>query len=274
MKFNKKQFQIVLFYRFKSKVHHNEQQERLAKERALRLNLTTYLNVCVSVGLQNRGLSTLLTYRQRAQKHNSTNNLITIDLYNILLHGYAEKGSFERFRDIFALIEEDGLRFNEQTFAAIFECLGRLESSADNIEKIQKYIKKAEGMGLTLNDIMDKSKFIADQRDIALDAIQRVLPDFQPVYTPPVLEYNNPLVNSLNEKVLPADYDVANLANADKIEGSEIMNSKLGYSKQQLEDMAREQLQIELDGCITIKSIEKTKEFSNAEHCVSRMLIY
>ncbi|KNC31315.1 hypothetical protein FF38_14279 [Lucilia cuprina] len=258
--------------RFKSKVHHNELQERLAKERALRLNLTTYLNVCVSVGLQNRGLSTLLTYRQRAQKHSATNNLITIDLYNILLHGYAEKGSFERFRDIFNLIEEDGLKFNEQTFAAIFECLGRLEMSPDNTEKIKMYIKKAEDMGLTLNQIMDKSKFIADQRDIALDAIQRVLPEFEPVYTPPVLEYNNPLLNKLNEKVLSADEKVFdNKASKDTIDGSEIMNSKLGYNKQQLEEMAREQLKIELDGCITIKSIEKSKEFSNAEHCREKL---
>lgn len=222
------------------------------------------------MGLHNRGLSTLLTYRQRAQKHKTSSSFITIDLYNILLHGFAEKGSFERFRDIFALIEEDGLNYNEQTFAAIFECLGRLEESDDNTRKIKMYIKKAENMGFNLHQIMDKSKFIADQRDIAVDAIQRVLPEFEPIYTPPVLEYNNPLLNSLNEKVLPADYNLATTeSSSDKIKGSEIMNSKLGYNKEKLAEMAREQLAIELNGCITIKSIEKSKEFSNAEYCVS-----
>lgn len=246
-------------------------QERLAKERAVRLNLNTYLNVCVSVGLLNHGLSTILTYRQKSVKNNASNKLITIDLYNILLHGYAEKGNFERFQTIFRLIEEDGLSFNVQTFAAIFECLGRLESSDDNITKIQKAIKDAEEMGFTLDDIMDKSYFVADQRDIALDAIQRVLPEFQPNYTPPILNYNNELLNVLDRDVLPTS-DLTNNTNVGKkIKGSEIMNSKLGYSKEQLEEMAREQLKIELDGSITIKSIEKCKEFENAEFCVSKI---
>ena len=201
--------------------------------------------------------------------------MITIDLYNILLHGFAEKGSFERFRDIFDLIEEDGLKFNQQTFAAIFECLGRLESSPDNTYLIQNYVNKSEEMGFSLNEIMDKSKFVADQRDIALDAIQRVHPDFKPLYSPPILEYNNPLLNNLNEKILPPDKDIVNVNDlSSQIDGSEIMYSKLGYNKAQLEEMAREQLQIELDGCITIKSIEKSKEFSNAEYCVSCYIFY
>lgn len=266
----KNQSFLFVVTRFKSKIHPSELQQRLAKERALRLNLTTYLNVCVSVGLLNRGLSTLLTYRQRAKKHNNANSFITIDLYNILLHGFADTGSFESFRNIFALIEEDGLRFNEQTFAAIFECLGRLEGSEKNVAKIQQYIDKANEMGFTLHDIMDKSKFIDDQRDIALDAIKRILPDFEPQYTPPVLEYNNELLNSLNKNVLPASEDNINIKSEDgKATGSEIMNSKKGYTKEMLEQMAREQLQVELNGSITIKSIEKSKEFENAVYCVS-----
>lgn len=101
----------------------------------------------MSAGLHNRALSTIFTYRQRSKtKSHSINNLITIDLYNILLHGYAEKGSFKDFKEIFALIEEDGIAFNEQTFAAIFECLGRLESSDENTKLIEHYIKNAESM--------------------------------------------------------------------------------------------------------------------------------
>lgn len=200
--------------------------------------------------------------------------MITIDLYNILLHGFAENGSFEHFHDIFRLIEEDGLNFNYQTFAAIFECLGRLESSPENTDLIQKYIDESIEFGYSLNEIMDKSKFLADQRDVALHAIQRALPDFKPLYSPPILGYNNPLLNHLNEKILSPHEDV-NHANkcSSKVDGSEIMHSKLGYNKAQLEELAREQLKIELDGCITIKSIEKSKEFSNVEYCVSYYII-
>lgn len=115
---------------------------------------------------------------------------------------------------------------------------------------------------------MDRSKFIADQRDITLDAIQRVQPNFVVNYTPPDLAYANPLLNHLNDKVLSCNEASQKDLNI-KMPGSEIMNSKRGYSKSDLEEKARSQLQIELDGCITIKSIEKSKGFPNAEYCVS-----
>ncbi|TDG46587.1 hypothetical protein AWZ03_007025 [Drosophila navojoa] len=253
--------------RFKSKVHISEEQERQAKQRALVINLTTYLNVCVSANMLNRALSTIFAYRSRAKKsYQSTPgmNLITIDLYNILLHGYAGKGSFDRCQELCKLINDDGLAFSEQTYAAIFECLGRVEPNAQNQEFIEQYIAKAEQQGFSLNQIMDRSKFISDQRDIALDAIRRVRPNFTPVYVPPQLGYDNELLNDLNAQVQPVGAETAQ-------EESIIMRSKRGYTKTQLEQLAREQLQVELDGCITIKSIEKTKEFANAEYCRTKL---
>lgn len=218
-----------------------------------------------------RALSTIFVYRSRgkklqAQKEKPSNNIITIDLYNILLHGYAGKGSFERFQELFKFIHEDGLLFNEQTYAAIFECLGRVEPDAKNLQLIEHYIKEAEEQGFSLNQIMDRSKFISDQRDIALDAIRRIHPDFTPVYVPPQLGYNNELLNDLNAQVITVGTkSETSLAEEDCV----IMKSKRGYSKEQLEQLAREQLQVELDGSITIKSIEKSKEFANSEYCVS-----
>ncbi|EDV57302.1 uncharacterized protein Dere_GG24614 [Drosophila erecta] len=255
--------------RFKSKVHLNEEQERLAKQRALHINLNTYLNVCVSANMLNRALSTIIAYRGKVRKStlpHFSEGLITIDLYNILLHGYAGKGSFDRSQEVFKLIEEDGLSFNEQTYAAIFECLGRLEPDEKNQQLISKYVSQAEKEGLSLSQIMDKSKFVADQRDIALDAIRRLRPDFKPVYVPPQLGYNNELLDHLNEHVLPAGAK-EEPGKADYA----IMNSKRGYTTAQLEQLAREQLKIELDGSITIKSIEKSKEFANYEKFRERL---
>ncbi|XP_011193541.1 DNA-directed RNA polymerase, mitochondrial isoform X1 [Zeugodacus cucurbitae] len=255
--------------RFKSKIHNNEEQERFAKEKALRINLESYLNVCVSAGMVHRGIATLLAYRQRAKKKVETQGLITIEFYNILLHGLAEKGSFERFKDIFALIEEDQLKFNEQTFAAIFECLGRMESSEENIQQIKKFEQMANQNGMSLNQIMDRSVFIADQRDIALDAIRRVQPDFTPIYTPPVLSYNNKLLNHLNQFIVPSGETSSQLTSSSSI--TNVMKSKCGYKRTELEKMAREQLKVELDGCITIKSIESSNEFANAEYCRGKL---
>lgn len=114
---------------------------------------------------------------------------------------------------------------------------------------------------------MDRSVFTADQRDIALDAIRRIEPDFTPIYTPPVINYNNNLLNDLNESILPMDDISSNKVSSKTIRN--VMQHKRAYSKAELEKMAREQLKIELDGSITIKSIESSSEFSNAEFCVS-----
>lgn len=53
--------------------------------------------------------------------------------------------------------------------------------------------------GISLNDIMDKSKFMRDQREYVLCAIRRVQSSFTPKYTPPDLSYSNKLLETLNE---------------------------------------------------------------------------
>ncbi|XP_067622531.1 DNA-directed RNA polymerase, mitochondrial isoform X2 [Eurosta solidaginis] len=250
--------------RFKSNMNKNETQERFAKEKALRINLESYLNVCVSAGMVNRGVSTLLAYRQRAKKKFETQSLVTIDLYNIVLHGFAAKGSLKHFQDIFTLIEEDELNFNEQTYAAIFECLGRAELSEENLQQIKQFAEMAEKNGITLNQIMDRSVFTADQRDIVLDAIRRLYPGFSVVYTPPTLSYNNELLNQFNVHVLPVGESSLNQIDHSLCQNK--IKSKC-YSKTELEQMAREQLKIELDGFITIQSIENSNEFGNVDYC-------
>lgn len=59
--------------------------------------------------------------------------------------------------------------------------------------------------GISLNDIMDKSKFIRDQRDYVLCAIRRIQASFKPEYTPPELAYSNKLVETLNEHIYSID---------------------------------------------------------------------
>lgn len=52
---------------------------------------------------------------------------------------------------------------------------------------------------------MDKSTFARDQRELVLKALQRIQPDFVPVYTPPIIKYVNPLLEHLNEHVQPIE---------------------------------------------------------------------
>lgn len=56
---------------------------------------------------------------------------------------------------------------------------------------------------ISLNDIMDKSIFVNDQRSNVLKAIRRIRRDFVPVYTPPQLTYSNDLLATLNDFIDP-----------------------------------------------------------------------
>lgn len=82
-----------------------------------------------------------------------------------------------------------------QSFAAIFERLGREEESEEDIKRLQTHRDEAREMGITLNDMMEKSKFLYDQGETVLNAIRRSQSD----YTPPGTKYQNPLLTSLNK---------------------------------------------------------------------------
>ena len=57
---------------------------------------------------------------------------------------------------------------------------------------------------------MDQSKFVSDQREICLDAIRRIEPNFNPVYKPPAFTYSNKLLHSLNDNVVPIEKVIDN----------------------------------------------------------------
>lgn len=99
-------------------------------------------------------------------------------------------------------------------------------------------------------------------------------PQFEPVYTPPKSLYSNVLVNHLNQHIKPMDEPVdlnvscerkllntilikIRLQATEMVPGSNIMNSKNGFTKEQLVELAKEQLKVEMESVITIKSVDK-----------------
>lgn len=56
-----------------------------------------------------------------------------------------------------------------------------------------------------MNDILDKSIFTCDQRELVLKAIRRIVPEFEPKYTAPTITYTNSLVAHLNKSVQPIE---------------------------------------------------------------------
>lgn len=115
---------------------------------------------------------------------------------------------------------------------------------------------------ITPNDIMSNAKFVGDQREIVLKAIRLNHPAFEPVYTPPETFYDNVLMDKLNEHLRPLDQSFDASA-TDPVPGSEVMSAKNGFRAADLVAMAEEQLQIELDSVISVKSVESFPEPSD-----------
>lgn len=106
---------------------------------------------------------------------------------------------------------------------------------------------------------MSKSKFVGDQREVVLKAIRINHPAFEPVYTPPETFYDNVLMRQLNEHLRPLAQTFDATA-VDPVAGSEVMSAKNGFKAADLVAMAEEQLQIELDSVISVKSVERFPE--------------
>lgn len=258
--------------RFKGKIHQTLEMENLSKQKSLAHSLTAYLDCCLQNGMLNRGFMTILNYRHRVKRDYSSGiKIVDVKLYNVLIHGYAEKENLQKVRELMMILREDEIKPNEQTYANCLECLGRLSTSPKSMEKyrvaneeavvalIKKTIDEAAAQGFELNSIIDKSVFLKDQREIVLRAIRMVEPEFKCTYTPPELLYNNEILNALNENVNDITFNP--MEHLDEPQpGAEIMDSKKGFTRLELETMAREQLETELRGSVVIKSIQEFPE--------------
>ncbi|KFB46178.1 DNA-directed RNA polymerase [Anopheles sinensis] len=236
--------------KFSSKYYKTSEIESLARQRSFQMTLNAYLDMCITTGMVNRAYATTLNYRHKRKRKE-----FDIGTYNQLIHAYAAKGSFARVRDIMRILREDHITPTAQTYAGILECLGRLEPTEEVLNQAKVHLQEATANGFTMNDLMDRSKFTHDQRDVVLALLRRLTPDFTPIYKEPSLTYNNHLVNALNEHVLPIGAESP--ANDAPCLGSEIMIPKAGFKKEQLEEMMRQQVELELSGYLTVKSIEK-----------------
>lgn len=115
---------------------------------------------------------------------------------------------------------------------------------------------------------MNKSKFVKNQRESVLEAIRLVQPAFVPEYVAPILTYNNTLLNNLNTSVRPIAFTKTSDAQAllDRPNNTMTKDTLLNYAKEQLDN--------ELKGFVTIQSVEKFSDTDpeKVEFHVSRII--
>ncbi|XP_011504783.1 PREDICTED: DNA-directed RNA polymerase, mitochondrial [Ceratosolen solmsi marchali] len=130
---------------------------------------------------------------------------------------------------------------NPQTYAYIFNCIGRLQATDnENLDIFKKIKSELIHNGISLNDVVTKSIFVNDQR-MYVEKVAKMLDNqFQPVYSIPDLSYDCTLLTNFtkNKSVLPST--VENLVAYDDV-------TKL----------LKKQIKMELDGLTTIYSIAK-----------------
>lgn len=177
-----------------------------SQEESLIVNWKAYINACVHAGMHRRSLAVL----QNLSRKKITRG--DIDLYTTLLHDYASRANWQRVEEVCGMIKRDEMAFTPQVYAAICECIGRLPHSEQTDNDLREYLKKAESQGITMNDILNKSKFITDQRERVLNALYRIDCRFKPVYDVPTLTYTNPLLESLNQNVAPVGEKANNVS--------------------------------------------------------------
>ncbi|XP_050347708.1 DNA-directed RNA polymerase, mitochondrial [Nymphalis io] len=216
--------------------------ERKGKEEALQRTLTSHLQLLCSLDMISEGRQVLQHYRKRSARVSEHPKVTSVKVYNTLLQGYASTAQLDNAKELLSFMSDDKIEPNEQTFAAIFECVERTDLNNKN-SMLGYYYREMQNKGFTLNDLLDKTKFLYDQREIVLKAVRRLEPDFVPQYTPPLLDYDCPLLDKIK------------LDNVDNRKGLLISPASGLLTLEELKAKGREQLEMEMNGEIEVQNI-------------------
>ncbi|PIK52943.1 mitochondrial RNA polymerase [Apostichopus japonicus] len=93
-----------------------------------------------------------------------------LEVYNILLQGWAERGNIGAVKKLFSLMTKSEVEPDINSFGSALECLGRTKPL--DRELVERIIKDLEQAGMTLNDVMLKHNFRRDSREVVLAVIQ------------------------------------------------------------------------------------------------------
>lgn len=135
---------------------------------------------------------------------------------------------------------ETKAELNAQSYAAIFECLGRCNIKDNYLKQIRIHMKQALSEGISFDKIMNEAVFLNNEREIVLKAMKSSCPSYEPEYDHPIVQYNNHLVNHLNnDKQLSP-------CNLQYVENQGLFNP------QKLQENIEKQIEIEKKGFVTV----------------------
>ena len=216
-----------------------EKEELIFKEKLKQFNKVVlgYMDVCVNSNSLDCGLKVLSLYKKRKSRNN--NDLLYINdvkVFNLQIRKLAYNKDWSNISSILNFLRRENISFNYQTYAHIFDCIGRMDMSDD--EKLRKSIfltfcrlifyctklfilqlvdilKQIEqdmlSDQISLNDIMTKSIFLRDERVYAEKMVKFLNSNFNPIYKISDKSYDCNLLRNFNEENATPSSTVENL---------------------------------------------------------------
>ncbi|XP_050428199.1 DNA-directed RNA polymerase, mitochondrial [Adelges cooleyi] len=207
------------------------------REKSLNQTLLAYIDLCVCCGFLNRGFAALCHYCNKSTSHKESLKIVDIRIFNCLLHGFANKGNYEKIKEIYKLIEVSEIKPNIKTYAAAFECLANVKSP--NVKQLQELSQQYLSNGYSFNDLFDKSIYVGKQREHVLKAIQLLEPSFEPHISMDNIHYECSLLKHLNNK-----------------NSSFKCPAKGLFNEKDLIELGQKQLKMEMASLVSVKSVQ------------------
>ncbi|GFU20587.1 DNA-directed RNA polymerase, mitochondrial [Nephila pilipes] len=96
-------------------------------------------------------------------------NINYVDLYNLLISGWARKGRVDKIKQVFSIMKEDQVSPNLESYACYLE--GISKSKFIDVIAIELVVKEMKSQGLSPEDIFKECIFKGDQREKVIEAL-------------------------------------------------------------------------------------------------------
>ncbi|XP_067414975.1 DNA-directed RNA polymerase, mitochondrial [Emydura macquarii macquarii] len=202
--------------------------------RSIQQDIMCYLESCLFINQPERAQQCLMLYHRSDVKR----KLLTINMYDMVMHGWAKKGSLNEIGQLFFMLEKTNLKPNLGCYAAALECMGRAHTPA---AVIQRCVQEMKEDGFHLDELFTGSIYEKDEREMVLKALRIIKPNFQPPFLPHTEICTSPLLRDFYSKEKPVSYP------------------KLDFSVHELRERFQQQLEMEAADTITINSVESVK---------------
>lgn len=163
--------------------------------------LAAYGDICSVLKNPQRGLNALIFTKNKGISRKPKPVILkNVNVYNSVLKGFAQKGDYNKIKEVISLMKEADVPRNVQSHIYVLECLGRTNMTDNHQTEINEYVDEMLNNGISFDSIMNEGAFYEGQRNMVLNAMNVYRHAYKPEYLQPSLHYSNHLVNHLNNK--------------------------------------------------------------------------